>query len=196
MKFNWKILAALVVLVGVTFWGVDSLRTRSYSGTDLNFDVGSGPVTVTNPSDQAIPVQLVGTGTRSFAVSSSIDGVAGSSTREGSGRNTTQLFEFELPPGVSEINVVRGTAVNFVASADTSFAASVQPVNAEEAKSTLILAAIVIIGALFYISKATSHRWVNLIRREKAAVQAVQPAVVEATGNPNMGRDGRMYQDV
>ena len=196
MKFNWKILAALVVLVGVTFWGVDSLRTRSYSGTDLNFGVGSGPVTVTNPSDQAIPVQLVGTGTRSFAVSSSIDGVAGSSTREGSGRNTTQLFEFELPPGVSEINVVRGTAVNFVASADTSFAASVQPVNAEEAKSTLILAAIVIIGALFYSSKATSHRWVNLIRREKAAVQAVQPAVVEATGNPNMGRDGRMYQDV
>ena len=196
MKFNWKILVALVVLVGVTFWGVDSLRTRSYSGTDLNFGVGSGPVTVTNPSDQAIPVQLVGTGTRSFAVSSSIDGVAGSSTREGSGRNTTQLFEFELPPGVSEINVVRGTAVNFVASADTSFAASVQPVNAEEAKSTLILAAIVIIGALFYISKATSHRWVNLIRREKAAVQAVQPAVVEATGNPNMGRDGRMYQDV
>ena len=175
MRFNWKILAALVVLVGVTFWGVDSLRTRSYSGTDLNFDVGSGPVTVTNPSDQAIPVQLVGTGTRSFAVSSSIDGVAGSSTREGSGRNTTQLFEFELPPGVSEINVVRGTAVNFVASADTSLAASVQPVNAEEAKSTLILAAIVIMGALFYISRATGHRWINLIRREKASIHDTQP---------------------
>ena len=91
--------------------------------------------------------------------------------------------------------MVRGTNVNFVASADTSLAASVQPVNAEEAKSTLIIAAIVIIGALFYISKATGHRWINLIRREKVVVQAVQPVAVEATGNPNMGRDGRMYTD-
>ena len=51
MKFNWKILVALVVMVGVIFWGVDSLRTRYYNGTDLSFGVGSGPITVTNPSD-------------------------------------------------------------------------------------------------------------------------------------------------
>ena len=56
MKFNWRVLIAFVVLVGAIFWGVDSVRTRSYSGTDLSFGIGSGPVSVTNSSDAAVPV--------------------------------------------------------------------------------------------------------------------------------------------
>ena len=116
MRFNWKVLVALVVLIAVLFWGVDSLRTRWYSGTDLNFGVGSGPVTITNSTDAAVPVQLVSTGTRTFAVSSTTDGISGTSERQGSGRAITQAFAFDLPPGVTELMIgARTTAVSFVA---------------------------------------------------------------------------------
>jgi hypothetical protein len=169
MKFNWKILAGLVVMIAVAFWGVDSLRSRSYSGTDLNFAVGSGTVTVTNSSDAPITVQLSGTGTRSFTVASSVEGAAGSSTREGSGSTATQLYEFALPAGVSEFTVTRGTDVNFTASADTRLEAVAQPVSAGDTQTTLIVVVIVILGALFYMSNATGHPWLKLIRREKEA---------------------------
>lgn len=196
MKFNWKVLVAFVVLLGVSFWGIDSLRTRAYSGTNLNFDVGSGPVTMMNPSDAALPVQLTGTGTRSFSVTSATQGVSGSSTRQGSGRNTTQLFEFDLPPGVSEFTVTRGSEVMFAGSADTPLEATVQPLNAANSQTTLIVTVIVILGALFYLSRATEHRWISRLRRADASVQDTQPTPTVVTDDPNKGRDGRMYQDV
>jgi hypothetical protein len=72
-----------------------------------------------------------------------------------------------LPPGVSEFTVTRGTDVNFVASADTRLEASAQATSADDAQTTLIVAAIVILGALFYMSNATGHPWMKLIRPEK-----------------------------
>jgi hypothetical protein len=169
MKFNWKVLVGIVVLIAVGYWGVDSLRTRSYSGTDLNFSVGGGTLTVTNPSDVPVPAQFVGVGTRSFSVTSTIEDVAGNATREGSGRSTSYVYDFALPPGVSTFTVKHISDVNFVASADTRLEASAQPVTAGDAQTTLIVAAIVILGALFYMSKATGHPWMKLIRREEAA---------------------------
>lgn len=156
MKLSWKVTVAFVVLVGATLWGVNSLRTRSYSGSDLNFGVGSGPITVTNSSDEALPVQLVSTSPGTFTVSSGIASISGKSTREGNGRNATQFFDFVLPTGVSEFSVLRGADVNFVASANAPLEAVVQPLNAEEAKTTLIVAATAIFGSLFYLSHTTS----------------------------------------
>ncbi|HEX2620825.1 MAG TPA: hypothetical protein VHL11_11775, partial [Phototrophicaceae bacterium] len=60
MKLNLntlKVLLALVIIIGALFWSGDSIRNRSYVGTDLNFPVGQGVVTVTNPSTESIPVQ-------------------------------------------------------------------------------------------------------------------------------------------
>jgi hypothetical protein len=195
MKFNLKVLIALVVLVGAAFWGVSSVRTVSYTGSDLNIDIGNGPVTVTNPSDQSLAVQLVGAQTASFTVSSSIEEVSGRSAREGSGRGATQLFEFELPPGVSEITVGRGSDVNFVSSSDVSLEALVQPLSAESTQTTIIMAAVVILGALLYISRTTGHGWINRFRNMNTPVPVPQPATVPATADSNKGRDGRMYTD-
>ena len=197
MKFNWRVLIAFVVLVGAIFWGVDSVRTRSYSGTDLSFGIGSGPVSVTNSSDAAVPVQLVGTGTRSFSVSSPTEGVSGSSSREGSGRTTSQLYEFELPPGISVFTVTRGSGMNFVASTNTPLEASVQPLNSGDSKTTIIVAVIVLLGTLFYLSRTTGHRWISHFRRVDTSHQDTQPTPVPvvATADSNMGRDGRMYTD-
>lgn len=196
MKFNWKILVGLIILVGAIFWGVDSVRTRSYSGTDLNFGVGSGPVTLTNSTDAPVPVQFISTGSRPFSVSSASDTISGSSTREGSGRTATQVLAFDLPPGATELMVVaRGSAVNFVADSDARLDAVVQPLLQNDAQTTMIVAGIVILGALFYISKATDHRWIHRFRPEKTVVQSTTPPAVPPAGNPNVGRDGRLYSD-
>jgi len=195
MKINWRGLIALGVIAVALFWAADSVRSRSYSGSNLNFGIGSGSVTVTNPSDAPVPVQLVGTGTRAFMVSSTIEEVEGSSTRQGTGRNTTQMFEFALPPGSSEITVARGTNVNFVAGADTSLEAMVQPQGATEARTTLIVAAVVILGALFYISRMNSHRWIGPLRRQAAVKQAAKLVSESAAAGHGQGRTIRSYGD-
>jgi hypothetical protein len=91
MKFNKRVLIALVLLIGAIPWAVSSVVSRSYSGTNLNFEVGSGPVTVTNPSDASVPVQLIGGGTRSYSVSSTIE--ARVPHGRGNGKAATYLFE-------------------------------------------------------------------------------------------------------
>ena len=178
-KFHWKVIVvALPVLVGTIFWSVDSLRTRWYSGADLNFGVGGGPVTVTNPSGIALPVQLVSTRPGTFTVSSSIEGVSGRSTTQGSGRNATQLFEFVLLPGVNEFSVLRGVDVNFVSSASTPSEATVQPLNAADTQTTFVVAEIAILGSLFFLlpgltaisldQRATppKSQWIKLLLRK------------------------------
>ncbi len=191
MKINWRGLIALAVIAVALFWAVDSVRSRSYSGTNLNFAIGSGPVTVTNPSDEAIPVQLVGTGTRSFSVTTTLEGVSDASTREGTGRNTTQLLAFALPPGASEFTVARGANVNFVADTDTNLAATVQPQSESMARTTVIVAAVVILGALFYISRMNRHRWIGPMRRREAAQSLAESAPV----GHGQGRAIRSYGD-
>jgi hypothetical protein len=174
MKLNWKILIAIVVLVAASVWAVGSLLTRSYSGTGLNFGVGSGPITLTNPSDSALPAKLVSTRPGTFIVKSSIESVSGrSTTQQGSGRNNiTQAFEFMLPSGVSEFTVTGSGDVNFVASTDTRLEATVQPLSAGDSRSTFLVAVIVILGSLFYLSHSNGHRWISASRRKKARDQA------------------------
>jgi hypothetical protein len=195
MKMNWKSLVALALIVVALYWAVDSVRPRSYSGSNLNFAIGSGPVMVTNPADEPVSVQLVGTGTRSFSVTSTIEGVPDASTREGSGRNTTQLMDFALPPGASEFTVARGTNVNFVAGADNRLVAVVQPQGATEARTTVIVAAVVILGALFYISRTNGHRWIPTLGRQKAPVPVVKPLVEAAAVVHGQGHAIRSYGD-
>jgi len=189
MKFNWKVAAAALVIVAAIVWWVSSTRTSSYSSTDLSFAVGAGKVTVTNPSSEPIAVSLVGTGTRSFTIKSTIDGVGGSSTREGSGTSAKQTYLFDLPAGSSEFTIDRGTNVQFVTTTDTVLSAVVSPMNSDAERSTLIAAAVVILGALYYMSSSTGHQWFNTLRG-KPAVLATVP--VEDDGR---GRETRSYGD-
>lgn len=196
MKINFKALIALGLVIVAGFWLVTSVRTSSYNGANLDFAIGTGDVTVTNPSDSAVPVQLVGTGTRPFTISKTIAGVEGSSTRQGTGSATTQLFEFELPPGTNTFSVVRGANLRLVS--DARLEASVDPLSESEARTTMIIAAIVILGGLFFASRATEHRWMSALRRKPAPVEV--PASLSGDTKPgtaasNRGRDGRAYSD-
>jgi hypothetical protein len=180
MRINWGILVAVVLIAAMSYWAVDSLRLRTYSGSNLDIDIGTGVVTVTNPSTAAVAVQLVSPGTRSFTVTSSIEGVTGASTRQGSGSTATQLFAFELPSGVSEFSVARGNNVNFVASGAATLDAVVQSVSASEARTILIVTTVVVLSALFYISRATRHGWFSALRRRITGTQAAKPAAETA----------------
>lgn len=171
MKFNWKVLVAIAVIALTVFWVVDSVRSHSYSGTNLSFGIGSGPVTLTNASEEPVLVQLIATGTRAFTVSSSIEGVFGSSSRQGSGRDTTQLFELSSPPGVIEFTVARGNSVNLVANAATQLDATVQLMSESEIRTTLIVAAVVILATLFYIVRTTRYDWMRSLMTRR-----VQPS--------------------
>jgi hypothetical protein len=197
MKLNWRLIIVVVIMVGVVAWVLTSVLPNSYDGTNLSFNVGTGSVTVNNLSDSPAAVQLIGTGTRSFTLSSNIEGVAGTSTREGSGSTSTQLYDLILPPGSSEFTVTRGTNVKFVSSSDTRFEATVQPVSAGESRTLLIVAAVVLLGGLFYVSRSTGHRWMKSLRRQPAPapVVAAIPLVETPVGDPNRGRDGRMYSN-
>ena len=179
MKINWKILIALASIVGVSYWVVDSIVPRSYSGSTLNFEVGRGAVTITNPSSESVSVQFVD-GSHSFRVSSTTGGLSGSSTRQGSGNSAINSFGFELPPGESEFLITRGTDVNFVAATTTSLEATMRPVNASSARTIVAVAALVILGCLFYISHALKHRWIHIFRRQNTAVSILTPVVETA----------------
>jgi hypothetical protein len=193
MKVNWKILIALVLLAMGIYFAVDSIRPHSYSGDNLSFPVGNGPVSVTNPSAESVLVQVIGTGVRSFSISSTIDGVSGSSTRRGAGRGVTQSFEFGLPPGTSEFTISQGRDVNFVANTATTLEANIQPLGGSKAGTTLIVAIAIILGALFYISRANVYRWISALHREDFSTQDTQPIMVITDSGQD--RESRVYVD-
>ena len=176
MKFNWKtfkVLLAFVIIIGTILWAVNTVLPRSFDGTGLNFSVGSGTVSVTNASEQPIAVQLVGSGSRTFRVSSTIEGVSGSSTRQGSGSSSSHLFEFELPLGTSEFTISRGTDVNFVANTATALQATVNPVSGGTVNLILIATIVVVFGSLFYASNATEHYWISWLRSQFASIENI-----------------------
>jgi hypothetical protein len=174
MKIGLKVLIGLALIVAVSYWAVNSVLPRSYEGSDLSFEAGGGPVTVTNPSNEAIPAQLVGE-SRSFSVVSAVEGLTGTSKRQGSGASATYTIDFELLPGESEFAITRGSDVNFVANTETRLEATVQPVSAKSLRTILIVTAVVVVGTLFYISRITNHRWINRFRRPATPVPDLEP---------------------
>lgn len=167
MKLNWKIIVAIVLMIGAIAWTVDSTRSTSYSGSNLDFEVGNGTVMMTNPSSELIPVQLVATSNRSFSVSSTIDDMPLSSVRDGERPNLINLIEFELPPGESEFTITRGSDVNFMADTNTSLEATVQAANIGTKIQVL---GVFLLVALLYMSFTTEHRWLyTLLGRERAS---------------------------
>jgi hypothetical protein len=170
MKIDFKVLVVLVLVLAISIWTINLLRPRNYTGDHLSFEVGSGTVTVTNPADTGTAAQVVGTGSRFFDISSNIAGVSGRSTREGSGRTSTQVFAFELPSGESEFSIEKGVDVVFSAATDTQLTVTVMPLSASGTRNAIIALLVAIVGSLYYISSTMSHSWIGKLRGEVPAV--------------------------
>ncbi len=190
MKFNWKILAACLVIVAAIVLGVSTLSAKSYKGANLTFDVGGGAVTIKNPSAAPLAVQLTSPKSGVFSVTSPTEGLAGSSVK-GAGGKVAQMFDMMLPAGTTEFTVVKGVGVNFAATTDTLLEASAQPMNAGDTSSTLIAMLVVIVGALVFMSFTTDHQWFNIIRGKEAPV--IVPIVESTDGG--QGAAIRTYGD-
>jgi hypothetical protein len=189
MKIDLKVIVVLVLIIAITIWAVNAIRPRSFSGDHLTFAPGSGTVTITNPSDTSIAVLLTGSGSRTYNLTSNIDGVSGRSTREGSGRSATQSFAFELPPGSSEFSIENGVDTIFAADTDTQLSATVQPLSASATRNSIIVLILAIAGSLYYISSSMNHRWIGVLRGEAPVEFAPlpKPAYDAAHGRPSKG---------
>ena len=186
MKFNWKVALALILIVGAVVFGITSTSASSYSGKNLTFAVGTGSVSITNSSDVAIPVQLVGTGSRAFTVSSTMDEVSGSSDREGSGSSATQTFAFDLPSGDHEFSIARGNDVNFIAETDTNLKVTAQAMSESESSTMTTAIGIFIVLALYFISHTTGHQWIAMLRKSDKSDASTPPVELELGQGVNL----------
>lgn len=179
MKMNWKtakILVACMVIIGAIFWAFNAIRPRNYDGGNLSFAIGNGSVSLTNPLPPSVSVQIVGTGSRSFRVSSPTESLSGTSTRQGNGAATAQIYTFDLPSGTSEFTVSNGTNVNFIATTPVELQATVNPVDGDTRLSIIVAALFIVLGSLFYISHTDGHHWLSAARRQKASDLADEQA--------------------
>jgi hypothetical protein len=87
-----------------------------------------------------------------------------SATRQGTGANTYYAVHFDLPPGATRIDVTRGSDVYFITRSDTRIQADVTPMSTGSVRTTLIFAGVVILAALYYMSRAVQHRWLATLR--------------------------------
>lgn len=162
-----KVIVAVVIIIGASFWVMSTIRPQYYEGTNLNFPISEGSVEVTNPSD-ALSVQLISSSSRTFRVSSTSEEISGASTRQDNGSNTAQIFEFILAPGTSEFTVLSSADVTFASNTTTNLQAKVNPLSVEATRIRILALVVLIAAILFYISHLYDHLWLSAARRQNA----------------------------
>lgn len=195
MNINWKMIIGAVVIAATVYLALGAVRPTTYSGLGLDFLVGRGAVTITNPSKDAVPVQLIGTGSSVFTLASQTAGVAGSSVKQTVGSTSTQVLDFSQPSGATTFSVTKGNKVKYVGGAETRLNASVDPVTADESRNIGIGAIVIILASLYYISAQNEHAIVRKLIRRELPVPVVVPVAEPAAAAGNVGRDGRMYSN-
>ncbi|MAS37390.1 MAG: hypothetical protein CL610_25540 [Anaerolineaceae bacterium] len=171
-----KIIIALLVIVGVAYWAFDSIQASTYSGDQVEFAAGSGNiVSVTHHADEALALDM--TSRSGFAVTSPNADLSGSGTRDTSVTPAVYRYVVELPAGTSELRLTRGSNVTFDLEGASPAEIVVQPMDAESARNTVIIALVVILAALYYISSSVQHRWArSIIQKVTSGGQRQTPA--------------------
>jgi hypothetical protein len=173
-KINFRVVAALLVIVAVAYMAFTSVQSESQTGTELSITT-SGVITLTNTADEPAAARL--TSPRAFTVTvTGAEEATLRSEREGTGRNTVYFADTELPAGVTELRVTRGSDVTFAISADAPMDATAAARDEAGNRSILITAAVVILGALAFMSFATNHSWMKLLRRGGKPAAGMEPS--------------------
>jgi hypothetical protein len=196
MNLSWKlakILFASLLIIFVIFGAINLILPKTFSGENLSFAIGHGTVTMTNPSSEPIAVQILGTGTGRVRLTSPTQGIADTSEIQGSGRTASQLIEFMLPAGQTDFITDGGNNVSFSASTPTVLSATVQMLSQIEIQGVIFISGLIVLGALFYISRSTNHRWLSMIRGQAAPVPVV--ATTAKTSESAQGSAPRAYGD-
>lgn len=161
-KINFRVVAALVVIVGVIFFTINAIQTEAYSGEALNITT-SGVIQLTNTAD--VPAMLRASAGRAFTVTASGEvNETWRSVREGSGRETLHLVESQIAPGVTTLSVTRGSDVTFDLNAEATMDATVGARSDAGNRDLVVFAAVVCAAAIIYMSFATQHSWLKPLR--------------------------------
>jgi hypothetical protein len=183
MKINWlKIVVAVILIGGAIYWAVTSAQVSAYDGSTLAVDLGSGVVTVNNPTSEPVPAQLVGRGTRTFSITNASEGLAGTPERVGTGTTSTFVLDMMLLPGTNTFTVVRGAEVQLLTTAPTELTTTVQPISNDEIRTINIFAGVVILGALYLISSAFGHAWMKMLSPAAKGLVEGKPVVAVEGG--------------
>ena len=159
-----RMILAVAVIIATATWSFNSVRQRNHSGSKFFFEVGSGHVVVTNPGNEALPVEMRSQGrAATFTIQSTDLGLRETARRVGAGRNAHYAVQFDLPPGQSKIDVTRGSNVIFLSSSGQRIEATVTPLEAGGVRTNIGFAIIVILAALHYISKLQNHQWLKAV---------------------------------
>lgn len=160
-----RVIIAVAIIIGVSFWCIDRIMTRNYQGARIAFDVGNGSVVITNPGQNPILTEMRSSGrTANFRIESPENNLRESSTRQGTRSNAYHAIQLELPSGQSTINITSGSNVRFLSPSDQRISAVVTPLNSESMRLTIIATLIIIVAALFYISRLYDHQWITSLR--------------------------------
>lgn len=156
-KINLWVIFALVAIVGVVYITFNSIQQHSYSGQELNFST-SGIITVDNPSGETLTISAVSPQTFTLATNDPEQQTI-RATREGTGRNVLYLAQTEITTNALELDVTRGTSVDFtiVNSSGSLLDAVVAPRPANENRDIVLFAIAVCVGLLVFISFQTEH---------------------------------------
>lgn len=175
MKSKVQIAVAVLVLIAAAYWSYTTIRPYAYTGANIMFPVGSGYAIVKNTGDDPMPIEMrSGERVASFRIASSDLGLTAASTRQGTGRSAYHTLSFDLPPGQARIDITNGSGVMMIARGETRVEATVRPASANTVRWVLILSGGASLWALYYISRATDHRWIGALRG-KASGGNLQP---------------------
>jgi hypothetical protein len=175
MKTKIQVAIAVLIIIGAAYWGFNTSRSYTYSGSNIMFPVGGGHAIVTNTSSEPLEIEMrSGERIASFRMTSADLGLTQTSRRQGTGGQAFHNVIFEIPPGQTRVDVVSGRDVRMIARGDTRIEATVVPVSASTVRWVLILSAGVILWALYYMSSVTGHRWIRSLRG-KAPSGTLQP---------------------
>lgn len=163
-----KVLISVVIMIGAIGWGITTMRSHNYEGTEISFSDGDGSVLLTNPSDSPVAMQMISTGSRSFRVSSESSDISGTSLIERDADDTTQTFEFMLPQGTTEITIATNPDVRLVSTPPTNLQVVVNPMSADSSRTRIILIVVLGCALLFYVSHTYDHLWISAARRQNA----------------------------
>jgi hypothetical protein len=91
------------------------------------------------------------------------------STREGSGSSAVNIVDFALPAGTTDIHLTRGSDVTVIIDGSDRFEVTVKPTSLGTARTTWLVAIVVSLGALYYISRLTGRQWGTWARQKLPA---------------------------
>lgn len=176
-KINFRVVVALIVIVGAIYLAYDAVQTETLSGQTLNITT-SGVMKVTNSADEPATVNTTAKRTYTISVSGQ-EKTTIRPTHEGSGASSAYIAEIELPPGLTTLSVTRGSDVTFDLQASAPLKATVGARSDEANRSVIFLAAAVCIASVVYMSFATQHAWFRLLRNR--ITNTADDAVVSPT---------------